>query len=141
MQVVVLKIDAGHLLVPVSIVAQITSSSDPTPYQGNLPFVRNTIAWRDFRVPVVNSSELCGAPAGADDAFERTVVLWPMQGAGATDMFGLTSQNSPRVVNIPTDSAQAEAPVNSDYVLGAVSVEGGLGIIPDLEKISRNLFG
>ena len=82
-----------------------------------------------------------GAPAGADDAFERTVVLWPMQGAGATDMLGLTSQNSPRVVNIPADSAQTEVPVASEYVLGAVSVEGGLGIIPDLEKISRNLFG
>jgi len=141
MQVVMLKMDAGHLLVPVSIVAQITSSSALAPYQGNLPFVRNSIAWRDYRVPVVNSSEMCGAAAGADDAFERTVVLWPMRGAGASDLFGLTSQNSPRVVNIPADSAQAELPVTSEYVLGAVSVEGGLGIIPDLEKISRNLFG
>ena len=67
-------------------------------------------------------------------------MLWPMQGAKASDMIGLTSQNSPRVVNVPDDSVQAENPIDSDYVLGAVSIEGGLGIIPDLEKISRNLF-
>ena len=140
MQVVTLKVDSGHLLVPVSIVAQITSSAELTPYEGNLPFVRNAITWRNFRVPLVNSSELCGAPAGADDEFERAVVLWPMQGAKASDMIGLTSQNSPRVINVSDDSVQAESSIDSDYVLGAVSIEGGLGIIPDLEKISRNLF-
>ena len=135
-----LKLDSGHLLVPVGIVAQITSSTELAPDQGSLPFARNSITCRNVQVPVVQSSELCGAPVGADDAFERTVVVWPMQGAGATGMIGLTSQNSPRVVNIPADSAQSELPIASDYVLGAVSVEGGLGIIPDLEKISRNLF-
>ena len=141
MQVVTLKMSSGHLLVPVSIVAQIIGSSGLSAYDGRLPSVRNAITWRDYRIPLVFSSELCGAPEGSDEDFERSVVLWPMKGAGATDMIALSSQNSPRVVNITPDSGMGDQAVYGDFSLGTVSVEGGLGIIPDLEKLSNTIYG
>jgi chemotaxis signal transduction protein len=148
MQVLSLDTHAGLLLVPVSIVAQITSRDRQSAFEHELPFVRSAVQWREYNVPLVFSSEMLGVVQGMDDSYRRSVVLWPMKGGAKTDLFALTSLDSPRVIEIEDDAVAAPVEVgevfkeNSDlgYTLGFIQVGDRLGIIPDLKQLSEKLF-
>ena len=146
MQVLTLKAQPRNLLVPVSMVAQILGHEKEEVYAHSLPFVSSSIQWREFRVPLVYSSHMLGAAPGSDRNFERAVVLWPMEGTRNTDLFALTSMDSPRVVTIGDGSGQSEVLeeagrlADSGYVLGGAELEGAEGVIPDLSALARDIF-
>ena len=149
MQVLSLKTTIGSLLVPVSMVAQILSRGDMNEYGHDENFVRHSIGWREYEIPLLYSSEMLGAVNGSDVEFERSVILWPLQGAEKTDLFSLTSLDSPKVVNVENNLSTIKA---SDDItalcengelknyLGLISLENTLGIIPDLMGISKKIF-
>ncbi len=170
MQVLTLKAQPRNLLVPVSMVAQILGHEKEDLYAHSLPFINSCIQWREFRVPLVYASHMLGAPPGSDRNYERAVVLWPMEGTRNTDLFALTSMDSPKVVTIGEESGRSDvvfrlgeqvhgnvviiggesgrsdAPeeagrtVGSDYVLGGAKLEGAEGLIPDLSALARDIF-
>ena len=148
MQVLALEFKAGNILIPISMVAQIVSRSLVKPLHCNADFVSSTISWRDIKIPLVYSSEMLGAESGSDSEFERAVILWPMKGNQAKDLFALTSIGSPHVVTIEADvkrlkdSGSSIVPKESarKYVLDYLQVEGKPSVIPDLRLISSLIF-
>ncbi len=147
MQVLNLTIKPGNVLIPVSMVAQIIGREGFADFDGTLPCVRNSIAWRDYTIPLVDSQALWGDGEGGE-FIARSVVLWPMKGSGPGDMIALSSLESPRVLNIASDSVilnsekeQGEKQGGEqDYILGRMRVESGMGIIPDLIKLSASIY-
>ena len=144
MQVLALDTAFGSILLPVSTVAQIINRSGEQPLDHALPFVRTKVRWQGLDVPLVYSSEMLGGEDGSDADFARAVVLWPMRGSAPTDLFALSSRNSPNVVELGEDST-ADLPrstINGDdsYTLGCIVLGSGTGIIPDLKLISRRIF-
>jgi hypothetical protein len=148
MQVLALESKAGNILVPVSMVAQIVSRSLMKPFQCHVDFVSSSINWRDIEIPLVYSSEMLGAESSSDAEFERAVVLWPMKGGQAADLFALTSIGSPHVVTIDADikrmgdngSSVVSKESAREYVLDYLEVEGRPAMIPDLRLISNVIF-
>jgi len=148
MQVLSLEAHAGLLLIPVSMVAQITSRARQSVLDHELPFIRNSIQWREYDIPLVFSSEMLGAQQGMDDSYLRSVVLWPMNGAGKTDLFALSSLDSPRVIEIEDDTSIAPVEVHDEFnedgdsslTLGLIQLGDKLGIIPDLKYLSELTF-
>ena len=148
MQVLALESIVGNILVPVSMVAQIVSRSLTKPFQSYADFVSSSIDWRDIEIPLIYSSEMLGAESGADAEFERAVVLWPMKGRQAADLFALTSMGSPHVVSIDEDTKRMEDNGSSvisnesarEYVLDYLQIEGHPAVIPDLRLISNLVF-
>ena len=148
MQVLSLDTHFGLILVPVSIVAQITSRGRQSDLDYELSFIRNSIQWREYDIPLVFSSEMLGAEKGGDDAYLRSVILWPMRGGDKTDLFALSSLDSPRVIGIEDDAGIAPVEIgdefneNSDpeFTLGFIQLGDRLGIIPDLKRLSEKIF-
>jgi hypothetical protein len=147
MQVLSLETKAGALLVPVSMVAQILSRSEPAEFSHSLPFIRSSVQWREYSVPLVYSSELLGEMQGSDEDYRRGVVFWPLKGTGATDLFALTSLESPKVITIASDttltSSQGEklpSGISSDFIIGGLEAEGQTGYIPDLKHLAASIF-
>ena len=148
MQVLALESKAGNILVPVSMVAQIVSRSLMKPFQNHADFVSSSINWRDIEIPLVYSSEMLGADSGSDAEFERAVVLWPMKGRQAADLFALTSLGSPHVVTIDEGIKRVEGNGSSvitnetarEYVLDYLQIEDRPAMIPDLRLISNLIF-
>jgi len=148
MQVLSLETRAGLLLIPVSMVAQITSRARQSTLDHELPFIRNFIQWREYDIPLIFSSEMLGAQQGMDDSYLRSVVLWPMDGGEKTDLFALSSLDSPRVIEIEDDTRLAPAEVrdefnengDSSFTLGLIQLGDKLGIIPDLKHLSEQTF-
>jgi hypothetical protein len=129
-------------------VAQIVSRSLIKPFNCSASFVSSSISWRDIEVPLVYSSEMLGAESGSDAEFERAVLLWPMKGSQATDLFALTSMGSPHVVTIDEDIKRLEDEGSSvvskesarQYVLDYLQVDEKPAVIPDLRLISNLIF-
>ncbi len=148
MQVLSLGTCAGSLLVPVGVVAQIAGSEERISQAHELPFIRNQIQWREYSMPLVYSSEMLGAGVGSDDACKRSVIFWPMKGCGHTELFALTSLDSPKVLNLDEDVAAVRVDTgegayslyNSRYVLGLVRLEDKPGIIPNLKYLAETIF-
>jgi hypothetical protein len=147
MQVLSLDTSAGALLIPVSMIAQILSRSGQAEFSHSLPFIRRSVQWREYRVPLVYSSELLGAEHGSDEIYLRGVVLWPLKGTGATDLFALTSLESPKVITIASDtvldnSDDEISPSQGarDFIIGGLQAEGQKGYIPDLKLLASSIF-
>ena len=148
MQVLTLQFKAGNILIPISMVAQIVSRSAIKPFHCRADFVSSKIIWRGIEIPLVYSSKMLGAESGSDTEFERVVVLWPMKGNQAEDLFALTSIGSPHVVNIDSDVERLEnhelsivsKESSRKYVLDYLQVEGKPSVVPDLRLISNLIF-
>lgn len=130
------------MLVPVNMVAQILGTSpltDPDPERvASMPFLCGNFQWREFQVPLFDISAMqVSGSAGSD--YERMVVLWPLASAGKKGFFALTSLGPPRVVDITDDALPGQLP-DFQYVSGSVNLPDGLGIVPDLQKLSDQYF-
>jgi len=139
MQVLSLFADGFQVLLPVNMVAQIIG---PTQVAEADPAVRGMtgkIRWREFEVPLLLTSELMAGKTGSDTGFERIVVLWPMKSAGAQGFLAMTSLGPPRVVDIEDQTAPSTMP-NLDYLLGAVVLDSGIAAIPDIDRVSAELY-
>ena len=153
MQVLSLGTQLGSLIIPVGMVAQIVSRVDgdngvQANRDGNLSFAREMIGWRDMQVPLIMSSEMLGMAEGADNAFTRAVVVWPMKDTSKTNLFALSSLNSPQVITLNDDAVRAQFVPSPgmcqnnqvNYALSYAQLENQIGIIPDLKKLSKDLF-
>jgi hypothetical protein len=148
MQVLSFKSKSGSILVPVGLVAQITGREGYNTRTHDLPFIRSQIRWREFEVPMVFASEMLDADVGADDSFTRSVILWPMKGCKNTELFALSSLDSPKVIEIgedtvATDIAELEGQtnlVNNKFTMGLVKLDNQTGIIPDLMHLAGKIF-
>ena len=149
MQVLSLETGLGMVLVPVGMVAQVVSQTNRIDSSiSKLDFVRGSIGWRDMEVPLVMSSELLGMKKGVDEGFERAVILWPMQGTNNTNLFALTSYQSPQVITLTEENKSVDFTPDVglceggkiNYSLGVVELSTGIGIIPDLKGLSKDLF-
>lgn len=146
MQVLSITSTRGGLFIPLSIVAQVIRNSEGRDWDSELDFVESTVNWRDYSVPLVKSSELLGAGINADRNYNRAVVLWPMKSGGKTDLFALTSLDSPRVLTIDSSlesiktAEDLELVNHNPYLLDAVEIDGIRGFIPNLDTISSHLF-
>lgn len=132
------------MLIPVSLVAQIVSKEQLQPTVRNVPFLLGEIPWREFQVPIVSGSAITGGLARADEAFQRSVILWPMKGGKTTDFFAVSSHDAPKVVNVEPDTADATGELaigDKNLVLGAATTMGSVAAIPDLNRISSLIFG
>ncbi|MGI9317155.1 MAG: chemotaxis protein CheW [bacterium] len=140
MQVLSLTAQGLKILLPVNMVAQIIGRAklvqDPAQrFKSNAGDFR----WREYSVPLLRTSELVGASESADDEYERIVVLWPMKSASSRSFIGLTSLAPPRVIEI-SGQPSAERPADTQYILDCVQLDGDLGLIPDIDQVSRDLF-
>lgn len=144
MQVLALDTAFGSILVPVGTVAQIVNRSSEEPMEHPLPFVRTKMRWQGLDIPVVYSSEMLGGTDGSDADFMRAVVLWPMKGSAPTELFALSSQHSPNVLELDestaADMSRKEMDGDGSFVLSCINLGDGTGIIADLNLISRKIF-
>ena len=140
MQVLSISAQDLKVLLPVNMVAQIIGRSNLDPGSGD-DFKSNAghFRWREYSVPLLRTSQLMGGSQSADDNYERIVVLWPMKSATSRSFIGLTSLAPPRVVEI-TDQPSVTAPDEAQYVMDCLRIENELALIPDIERISRELF-
>ncbi len=139
MQVLTLQAAGFQILIPVSMVAQIVGSVPVSTSDIEFPALAGHISWREYTVPLLKSSELMAHLAGADDDYQRIVILWPMKSTANDAFLALTSLDSPRVIDISDQQATDEGS-EMDYMLGAVQLEGDPGVIPDIGQICRDLY-
>lgn len=140
MQVLSLTGKGFQLLLPVNMVAQIlgrTALSESV--ATDTGYVIGSVGWREFQVPVCASSRLLGFEPAADRDYERVVVLWPMKSAHTGAFMGLTSLTAPRVIDI-VDPTSPEHPPELDFALDYLMIDGELGVIPDIERLSNTLY-
>ena len=140
MQVLSLTARDVKILLPVNMVAQIIGranlfSEDELAFQSSA----GTFKWREYSVPLLRTSQLMGGDESADEGYERIVVLWPMKSATSRSFMGLTSLMPPRVIDI-TNQPSADPPSDTPYLLDCVRVNDELALIPDIDKVSRDLF-
>ena len=148
MQVLTVGTSMGLLLIPIGMVAQVVSRSETQELQTDLPFARNQIMWRDLQLPLLFSSEMLGGDSGSDDAYQRVVIVWPMQGADRTQLFGFSSLDSPITVSIDksasymgvSDLSRKHGTDLTMVSLGALNMGDQIGVIPNLKNISDSLF-
>ena len=140
MQVLSLPTNSYQLLVPISMVAQIVGRSNiAESLDINHDHLAGMIVWRDYDVPLIRSSELTGQGLNADQGFERMVILWPMKSASNRAFIALTSMGAPRVIEVDTQQMiSMETPV--PYSIGVVELDAGLGVIPDISRLSEELY-
>ena len=139
MQTLAIPADSFHLLIPVSLVAQIVGTQKVNPAAAKIPAQEGYIRWREFDIPLLRSAELITGASGIDSDYQRIIVLWPMKSATKRSFIALTSMGPPRVIDIVSQSAPENAP-NFKYTLGYVELEDGLGVIPDVERIANTLY-
>ena len=167
MRVVVLETTPGPpaplppLVIPAGRVAAIVDAVELQPSGREHQWICGEFHWRGFRVPVINAAAAFGAAretdsetgetddeTGGETVVEQTqpggysVILWSLKGERADGFFALTSAGPPRAIEIDArpaaaPSATGEQPNN---VLGYVALDGGIGIIPDLENLARGIF-
>ena len=168
MRVVVLETTPGPppplapLVIPAGRVAAIVDAVELQPSGREHQWICGEFHWRGFRVPVINAAAAFGAAretdsetgdetdgeTGNETVVEQTqpggysVILWSLKGEQADGFFALTSAGPPRAIEIDArpaaaPSATGEQPNN---VLGYVALDGGIGIIPDLENLARGIF-
>ena len=147
MQVLSFEVEPGNLLVPISMVAQIIRRSELQEYHHKLPIVRQSLNWREKQIPLVNSSELLGSAMDSDKQYQRAVVLWPMQGTKPTDVFALTSLNSPRIEVIDSSVGSinradmvAHGLTYGHFTLGVFSFQDRMSFIVDLAKLATVIY-
>ncbi len=146
MQVLEISSARGAIFVPVSMVAQIMGSESEQLWNSKLSFVDSAIIWREYSLPLIHSSGLLGSTSDSSDAYERAVILWPMKGSKSTDLFALTSLDSPRVLNVDErlqslqNESQQALVASNEFLLDAVEIDGVSGFIPDLDTLSSYLF-
>ena len=160
MRVVVLETTPGPspplapLVIPAGRVAAIVDAVELQPSGREHQWICGEFHWRGFRVPVINAAAAFGAAretdgeTGDETVVEQaqpggySVILWSLKGERADGFFALTSAGPPRAIEIDArpaaaPSATGEQPNN---VLGYVALDGGIGIIPDLENLARGIF-
>ena len=121
-------------------VAQILGRGPVSPISNPaLPALAGNVSWREFSVPVCRSSQLLGYDEAADRDYERVVVLWPMKSSHSRAFLGLTSLTAPRVLDVGEGSVPNDAPELS-FALDYLMVDGQLGVIPDIERLSGLLY-
>jgi chemotaxis signal transduction protein len=146
MQVLTVQAQQGYILIPVSMVAQIVSKSEDVSSSHSSGYIRSTIVWREYRIPLINSSEMLGANQGSDEEYDRAVILWPMKGSRSVDLFAFTSLESPRVITIDKNIEKLEIDTTSiskqsiELVLQILDIDGKAGFIPNLKKLSKLAF-
>jgi len=142
MQVLSLNAQGFQVLVPVSMVAQILGtaplSNPKSEVVQSMPFLCGNFQWREYQVPLFDISAMHVSGA-AGSSYERMVVLWPLASAGKRAFFALTSLGPPRVVDINEGSIAGHLP-DFKYMSGSVNLPDGLGIVPDLQKLSDQYF-
>ena len=142
MKVLSLDTRVGSLLIPVSMVAQVLVSSNSRPFEHRQSFVNHEINWREYTMPLINSSEALGALKIVDEDHSRAVVLWPLKGFKQTDFLAFTSTEAPKIV-VLDESVQALPATNLKeirYASGVVQIGSRLGIIPDLKHLAQDVF-
>ena len=139
MQALAIPLGAFDMLIPVNMVAQITGVTDVSASELSMPNIEGNIQWRDYQVPLIRAGELISGVSGIDDGYKRIVVLWPMKTADKKSFMAFVSKSAPKVVDIVSQSAPEHHP-EFNYVLGYVDLMGGLAVIPDIERISTQLF-
>ena len=151
MQVLSIPVNNYQLLLPISMVAQIIGKvaiADPKSVSASAAAkggevshrcLYGMVKWKEYDLPLIRSSELIGQSRKADESYERMVILWPMKSATNRAFIGLTSLGAPRVVDI---TEQPFANINADlsYSLGVVQLDGSLGVVPDIDRLSSELF-
>lgn len=146
MQILTVQAQQGYILIPVSMVAQIVSKSEHVPISHSSGFIHNAIAWREYRIPLINSSEMLGAIQGSDEEYDRAVIVWPMKGSRSVDLFAFTSLESPRVITIDEKIGKLEIDTDSvnkeslELVLQILDIDSKAGFIPDLKQLSKLVF-
>ena len=138
MQTLAIPAGAFQLLIPVNLVAQIIGTQKVDTVDIGMSAQEGGIIWRDYQVPLLRSIELMTGAAGSDSGYERIVVLWPMKSATRRSFIALTSMGPPKVIDIVSEPAPENRP-DFEYALGYVELEDGLGVIPDIERISQEL--
>jgi hypothetical protein len=139
MQVLALQAAGFQVLVPVNMVAQIVGTVPVSTSDMEFPALAGQFRWREYTVPLLKSSELMSHLAGADDDYQRIVILWPIKSTTNEDFLALTSLDSPKVIEISDQQATDELS-EMDYILGAVQLEGDPGVIPDIGRICTELY-
>ena len=142
MQVLALDTRVGLLLIPVSMVAQILASANQRPLDHRQSYVSNEISWREYSMPLINSSQALGATSLSNENYSRAVVLWPLKGYKKNDFFAFSSEKAPRVIVIEEGTKLLPATMLKEirYAKGIIEVENQLGIIPDLNTLTQDIF-
>ena len=140
MRVLSLSTKAGMVLLPVSMVAQIVSISNAIPINHRQKYVSSIVRWREFDVPVVQSSRVFSDGELTDEFPTRAVIVWPMEGYQRHDLFALSSTAAPRVILV-NESASLVSSKASPYAMGVIEIGEETAIIPDLSAISKDVFG
>lgn len=148
MRVVVLETTTGQLpplVIPAGLVAAIVGAVEAQPSGREHQWICGDFHWRGLPVLVINPAAF-GAEneTGGEQAQPcgYSVILWPLKGGRADRFFALTSAGPPRVVEIDGSPASAPSATEGqpDNVLGYVALDRRTGMIPDLEKLAREIF-
>ncbi|NKB75455.1 MAG: hypothetical protein GKR96_00065 [Gammaproteobacteria bacterium] len=142
MKVLSLDTRAGSLLIPVSMVAQVLASSNQRLCEHRQPYISYEINWREYSMPLVNSSEALGATAILDEDYSRAVVLWPVHGFKQNDFLAFSSREAPKIIVIDDTMVLLPSTMSKEirYAAGVIQVGSRLGIIPDLKTLAQDVF-
>lgn len=163
------NMNASVLLIPLSMIAEMGGAWKPQPGTQDHQWIDGTFFWRGLDVPVVNAARAFNVTHPADQACDSIVILQPLEDRETNHFFALAVCGQPKLIEVDaqllavqpnsaespsadssssdsssSDASSSELPENELHnwtnLLGCVQLEHGIGIIPDLKKIARQIF-
>lgn len=128
------------LAIPKTAIAEVIPYKPPMPSAGPR-WLLGKLDWRGVKVPMMAFESLCGSPLPIFNAEARIAIVYNVGGnANEVPYFAILLQSAPSVMDLDADSVRpAEPEQPCEYVAGGVATEDRNGMIPDMEKIGREL--
>lgn len=98
------------------------------------------IDWRGVSIPIVSSTMLNEETSFIADSTSQIIILNNVGVSTDLPFYGVPTQGIPKLTRVSEEEiVQIQSDVTGAYDLMAVSVAGELAVIPDLEKLAREI--
>lgn len=142
-----IPMEDGYLLIPGTVVAEVTGYSEPEPMEGDHPsWLLGQFNWRGQQVPLIAFERVNGHASALPTTRIRVIVLKALGDRPELPYFALVAQGIPRLLNVHPDGIEdLEEPMDdTPGVIMAVLAHGEPAFIPDMEyledEVHRALF-
>ena len=131
-----------RLIVPRACVAEVVRYVPGPRARSDEDWVRDTLMWRDRKVPVVSYEALLGTTLPMVGGRTRVVVMNPLSAANGCPPYGILAQGFPQMVRVNSEVVAPDEqyrPADDVPVICRISMLSEHALVPDLEMLEERL--
>ncbi len=131
-----------RLIIPRSCVAEVVRYVPGARAAEDARWLRDTLAWRDRKVPVVSYEALLGTSLPMVGGRTRVVIMNPLSAAAGCPPYGILAQGFPQMVRVNSEVMLPDnsyAPAANVPVICRISMLSEHALIPDLEMLEERI--